>query len=149
MILELPYRSRKQEKQKKKHIKTLEKTDKEMKTNLPTTICLIDFFFLFFFWVSLRFYLIKYTIVFISFEGRTETSIEVLTSVCTVGCMHDFSQSNVQIVMFLLRVYRKRLSRGLRSSCRSLNLFTVANSNYQQGWLKGNHFVLLSTEAAP
>ena len=44
MILELPYRSKKQEKQKKKHIKTLEKTDKEMKTNLPTTICLIDFF---------------------------------------------------------------------------------------------------------
>ena len=31
-------------KTKKKHIKTLEKTDKEMKTNLPTTICLIDFF---------------------------------------------------------------------------------------------------------
>ena len=43
MILELPYRSKIREKQKK-HIKTLEKTDKEMKTNLPTTICLIDFF---------------------------------------------------------------------------------------------------------
>ena len=132
MILELPYRSKKQEKQKKKHIKTLEKTDKEMKTNLPTTICLIDFFY-FFFGAFVRFYLIKYTIVYISFEGRTETSIEVLTSVCAVGCMHDFSQSNVQIFMFLLRVYRKRLRRGLRSSCRSLNLFTVANSNYQQG----------------
>ena len=86
--------------------------------------------------MSVRFYLIKYTIVYISFEGRTETSIEVLTSVCavfTVGCMHDFSQSNVQYFVFLLRVYRKRLRRGLRSSCRSLNLFTVANSNYQQG----------------
>ena len=96
MILELPYRSKKQEKQKK-NTKTLEKTDKEMKTNLPTTICLIDFF-TFFFGVSVRFYLIKYTIVYISFEDRTETSIEVLTSVCavfTVGCMHDFSQSNV------------------------------------------------------
>ena len=43
MILELPYRSKIREKQKK-NIKTLEKTDKEMKTNLPTTICLIDFF---------------------------------------------------------------------------------------------------------
>ena len=87
MILELPYRSEK--------LKTLEKTEKETKTNLPITILLIDFFF-FFFGVSVRFYLIKYAIVYISFEGRTETFIEleVLTSVCavfTVGFMHYFS----------------------------------------------------------
>ena len=44
MILELPCRSKKQEKQKKKTHKDTGKTDKEMKTNLPTTICLIDFF---------------------------------------------------------------------------------------------------------
>ena len=65
--------------------------------------------------MSVRFYLIKYAIVYISFEGRTETFIEVLTSVCavfTVGFMHDFSKSNVQIVMFLWRVYRKHLRRG-------------------------------------
>ena len=89
MILELPYRSEKQENQNKKRIKTLEKTEKEMKTNLPITILLIDFF-----GVSVRFYLIKYAIVYISFEGRTETFIEVLTSVCavfTVGFMHYFS----------------------------------------------------------
>ena len=80
----------------KKRIKTLEKTEKEMKTNLPSTIRLIFFFFFlfFFFGVSVRFYLIKYPIVYSSFEGRTEMSIEVLTSVCavfTVGCMRDSS----------------------------------------------------------
>ena len=79
----------------KKRTKTLEKTEKEMKTNLPSTIRLILFsFFSFFFGVSARFYLIKYAIVYISFEGRTEMSIEVLTSVSavfTVGCMRDFS----------------------------------------------------------
>ena len=94
MILELPYRSEKQENQNKKRVKTLEKTEKEMKTNLPITILLIDFFSFFFFGVSVRFYLIKYAIVYISFEGRTETFIEVLTSVCavfTVGFMHYFS----------------------------------------------------------
>ena len=65
--------------------------------------------------MSVRFYLIKYAIVYISFEGRTETFIEVLTSVCavfTVGFMYDFSKSNVQIVMFLWRVYRKHLKRS-------------------------------------
>ena len=51
---------------------------------------------------------------YISFEGRTETSIEVLTSVCAVfadGCMRDFSLLNVQFFL-CLRVYRKRLRRG-------------------------------------
>ena len=41
-----------------------------------------------------RFYLIIYAIVYSSFEGRMETSIEVLTSECAVfvdGCMRDFS----------------------------------------------------------
>ena len=53
---------------KKTNKDTGTKTDKEMKTNLPTTICLIGFFF----GVSVRFYLIKYGIVYISFEGRAE-----------------------------------------------------------------------------
>ena len=63
-----------------------------MKTNLPTTICLIDWFFLFQYMHG--FYLIKYANFSTSFEGRTERSMEVLMSVCavfTVGCMRGFS----------------------------------------------------------
>ena len=37
------YISEKQDKQTNKHIKTLKKTEKEMKTNLPTTICNVFF----------------------------------------------------------------------------------------------------------
>ena len=87
MIPELPSEVRnKVNKQTNKHIKTLKKTEKEMKTKLPTTICLIDCFFvlLFFFWVYTRCYLIKYVIFYISFEGWTKTSLEVLASACAI-----------------------------------------------------------------
>ena len=79
---------------KKKHIKALKKTEKEMKTNLPTNICVIDCFFLFFFQCMHGFYLIKYAKFSICFESRTETSMEALTSVCAVfmfDCMRGFS----------------------------------------------------------
>ena len=61
-----------------------------MKTNLPTAICLINYFFE----CLSGFYKIKYANFNVCFEDLAETSEEGLTIVCAVssrGCMCGFS----------------------------------------------------------